>query len=143
MPRRLFILLLGIWFAGIAGIGRAAESRASTAAVRQEIVAVVAGQVAAFRENDPRRAYALAAADLRAQRPLAAFADIVRRNYPEIWANTRAEYGIVRDDGTRAALTVQVYSQTGDAAYDYELVREAAGWRIRGVLRRTARREKA
>jgi hypothetical protein len=139
MSRRLFLLLFLLGTVRAA----AAEPRASTAAVRQEIVAVIAAQLAAFREGDPGGAYALASADLRAQRPPAAFAEIVRRNYPEIWTNTRAEYGIVRDDGARAAVAVQVYSKTGDAAYDYELVRERSGWRIRGVLRRTARREKA
>lgn len=140
MPRRLFLVF---FFLAALRPGAAAEPRASTAAVRQEIVAVIAAQLAAFRDGDPGRAHALASAELQAQKPPAAFAEIVRRNYPEIWANTRAEYGIVRDDGARAALTVQVYSQTGDAAYDYELVRERAGWRIRGVLRRTVRREKA
>ncbi len=140
MLRRLFLLLVLL---GSVRATVAAEPRASTAAIRQEIVAVVAAQLAAFRNGDPGGAYALASADLRTQKSPAAFTEIVRRNYPEIWANTRAEYGIVRDDGARAALTVQVYSQTGDAAYDYELVRERSGWRIRGVLRRTARREKA
>lgn len=103
--------------------------------VRREIVAVVDAQLAAFRVGDVRKAYRYASADLRAQKPLQAFALIVRENYPEIWTNTRAEFGLVRDDGAQATLLVQVFGKDGDAAYDYTLAREKAGWRISAVLR--------
>jgi citrate synthase len=79
-------------------------------------------------------------AELRAQKPLSAFTAIVRGNYPEIWANTRAEFGLVRDGGGRATVTVQVYSKTEDAAYDFTLTKERAGWRIYGVLRHEPRK---
>lgn len=109
--------------------------RASKPEVKKEIVAAIEGQLAALRKGDPKKAYSYAAAELRAQKSLPVFTAIVKENYPEIWANVRAEFGIVRDDGTRAAVTVQVYSKTADAAYDFTLVKEAAGWRIHGVLR--------
>lgn len=116
---------------------RAAEPAmpASKPEVRKEIIAVIEAQLAAFRKGDAARAHTHASAELRAQKPLRAFTAIVRESYPEIWANTRAEFGIVRDDGARAAVTVQVYSKAGDAGYDYALVREKAGWRIHGVRR--------
>ena len=81
------------------------------------------------------KAYGYAAAELRAQKPLRTFSAIVKENYPEIWKNTRAEFGIVRDDGTKATVTVQVFSKDGDATYDYILAKENAIWRIHGVTR--------
>jgi hypothetical protein len=59
----------------------------------------------------------------------------VLNNYPEIWSNTKAEFGLVRDDGTRATVLVQVYAKEGSAGYDYGLVKERDGWRIESVLR--------
>lgn len=109
--------------------------RASKPETKKEIVAVIEEQLAAFRKGDLARAYGYAAAELRAQKPLRTFTAIVKENYPEIWANMRAEFGIVRDDGTRASVTVQVYSKASNAGYDFTLVREKAGWRVHGVLR--------
>jgi len=140
MTRRTFLpwLLAGVLLPWLPG--RAADPRASRPDVRREIVAVVDAQLAAFRRGEPERAYGYAAEAFRAQRSQAAFVAIVRDSYPEIWANTRAEPGIVRDDGVRATVTVQVYSKSGDAAYDYTLVREKSAWRILGVVRHETRR---
>ena len=113
----------------------AADTRASTQEVRKEVVAAIEAQLAAFRKGDINKAYSYAAAELRAQKPLRTFTAIVQANYPEIWANTRAEFGIVRDDGARASVTVQVYSKTSATGYDFTLVKERAGWRVHGVLR--------
>lgn len=109
--------------------------RASKPEVRADIVATINGQLGAFRAGDAARAFSFAATELRAQKPLPAFTAIVRTSYPEIWANRRAEFGIVRDDGARAIVTVQVYGRETDAAYDYTLKKEPAGWRILGVVR--------
>lgn len=133
MRKRTILLALVM---AIAAAAADATLRASKPEVKREVVAVIEAQLAAFRKQDAAKAYSYAAAALRAQRPLAAFTAIVRENYPEIWANLRAEPGIVRDDGVRATVAVQVYSKTEDAAYDYTLVREKAGWRIAGVVRR-------
>jgi hypothetical protein len=108
--------------------------RASKPEVKKEIVAVIDAQLAAFRKADPAKAYSYSATRLRAQRRLESFAYIVKTSYPEIWANTGAEYGIVRDDGQQAALVVHVKGKEGEAAYDYRLVKERAGWRISAVL---------
>jgi hypothetical protein len=109
--------------------------RASKPEVKKEIVAVIEAQLAAFRKGDAAKAYGFASAALRAQKPLRVFTGIVQSSYPEIWANTRAEFGIARDDGANAIVTVQVYSKSEDAAYDFTLTKEIAGWRINGVLR--------
>ena len=109
--------------------------RASTPEVKKEIVAVIEKQMEAFRKHEVEKAYGFASAELRAQKPFRTFTAIVKSSYPEIWTNTRAEFGIVHDDGTRANVTVQVYSKEGDAPYDFTLVKERVGWRIFGVVR--------
>lgn len=137
MTLRATIVRLGIlWLtAGMAVTAADSGQRASRLDVRKDVVVVIEAQLAAFRKGEVEKAYGYAAADLRAQKPLRAFTAIVQGNYPEIWASTRAEFGIVRDDGTRATVTVQVYSKEADAAYDFTLTRERAGWRIYGVVR--------
>lgn len=129
------------WMAGVTGLFAAdAGLRASKPEVKREIVAIIEAQLAAFQKGDVKQAHGYAAAGFRAQRPLAEFAAIVRENYPEIWAGVRCEPGIVRDDGSRATVTVRVFSQESAAAYDYTLVKEGAGWRISGVLRHSGKR---
>jgi hypothetical protein len=131
----------GIFLASVAG-AEDTGLRASKPDVRREIVAVIEAQLAGFRAGDVRKAYGYAAADLRAQKPLRAFAAIVENNYPEIWTNTRGEFGLVRDDGSLATVLVHVFGKGGDAAYDYTLVKEErAGWRIRDVLRHAPKKE--
>lgn len=136
-PPRIWLLLPLLVAALAAG---EAPPRASKPGVKQEIVGVIEAQLAAFRAGDTARARTFAAAELRAQKPLPAFAAIVEQSYPEIWRSERAEFGIVRDDGARATVTVQVFARGGAAAYDYTLQREPAGWRILGVLRHTPRK---
>lgn len=108
---------------------------ASKPEVRKEIVATIDAQLAAFRKHNIEKAYTYAATALRALKPLPVFAQIVQTNYPELWANTKAEYGIVRDNGTAATVVVHVYTKDVDASYDYTLVKEDAGWRVHDVLR--------
>lgn len=116
-------------------VGMAAELRASKPEVKKSVVATIEAQLAAFRARDASRAYGYAAAPLRAQTSLRAFISILQANYPEIWTNKRAEYGLVRDDGNRARVLVQVFSDEGDATFEYVLLRERSGWRIGSVLR--------
>ncbi len=133
---------LGYWIAAMLAAGApagAAELRASKPETKRAIVATIEGQLAAFRAGDTKAAHGFAAAALRAQKPVAVFAEIVRTTYPEIWGNTGAEIGVVFDDGQRATVTVQVTGAGGRAAYDYALTKEPAGWRIHGVLRRAVK----
>ncbi len=131
----IVVAILAGWL-GIAARGEEPGVRASKPAVRQEVIAVIEGQLAAFRAGEVARAYAYAAAGLQMQTPPRRFAQMVRDGYPEIWANTRAEFGIVRDDGARARLTARIFAKEGgSAAYDYVLVKEEDVWRIAGVLR--------
>ena len=131
------ILMLGFGPASSA----AAELRASKPEVKKEVIAAVEAQLAAFRAGDVVKAYSHAAAPLRAQSPVRAFMAIVQTNYPEIWASTRAAYGLVRDDGTRATVLVHVFSKDGDASFDYVLLKERGGWRIGSVVRHVLRKK--
>ncbi len=115
--------------------------RTSRAGVRQEVIAVIEEQLAAFRQGDVAKAYACAAAAVRGQNSERRFAAIVRENYPEIWANRGADYGLVHDDGTHATVRVFVSSKAGRGAYDYVLIRERAGWRIGSVMHHDPRRK--
>jgi hypothetical protein len=116
--------------------------RASKPAVRKEVIAVIEAQLAAFRDGDVMKAYGFAAMPLRAQTPLRAFVAIVQANYPEIWANTRAEYGLVRDNGSHATVLVEIFAEEAQGTYDYVLIRERAGWRIGSVIRHQPPRRK-
>jgi hypothetical protein len=134
--KRWLVRFAWLLFAGVAA--RAADDnalKASKPEVKKEIVAAIEAQLAAFRAGDTRKAYGYAAAALQAQKPFRVFVGIVQTSYPEIWASTRAEYGIVRDNGTTAQLAVHVFGKDSDATYDYTLVKEKAGWRIHDVLR--------
>jgi hypothetical protein len=138
----LFLAALA-WAGAVAHAAEPGGMRASKPAVRTEIVEVIDGQLAAFRAKEVGRAYAYASTGLQQQTPIRRFAILVRDGYPEIWANARAEYGLVRDDGVRATVTARVFGAEGEsAAYDYVLVREEDVWRIAGVLRHEAKSEK-
>ena len=137
MMDRATFLRLGLLLCAFGATLCAADTRprASTPEIRKAVIATIEGQLAAFRKADIGKAHGFASSELRAQKPPRVFAAIVQQSYPEIWANLRAEFGIVRDEGKRAMVTVQVYAKDGDAAYDFTLVQEPAGWRIHGVLR--------
>jgi hypothetical protein len=132
-------------FAGV-GWGRGSRAaqpplRASKPEVRDEVVATIEDQLAAFRANDVAKAYGFAAVDVRMQMPQRTFASVVRNNYPEIWASTRAEFGLVRDDGLHATVLVHVFGKESNTAYDYVLMKERSVWRIASVLRHEPRKK--
>lgn len=102
---------------GLLAAAEGAARPASKPEVRREIVAVIEGQLAGFRDDDTRKAYSFASTELRAQKPLRVFVAIVRENYPEIWRNRRAEFGLVRDNGATATVLVHLSGPEGEAAY--------------------------
>jgi hypothetical protein len=134
-------LLLWLTLAVGSGIAFAAGAmRISKPAVKDEIVGVIEAQLTAFRAGETEKAYRYASETMRQQTPLRAFVRLIQTNYPEIWQSTRAEFGVVRDDGDHATVIVHVYRKESDAPYDYVLFKESAGWRIRGVLRHESSR---
>lgn len=116
--------------------------RPSRPDVKAALEAIVSAQLTAWRENRPADAYACASASIRAQFPLEAFVVMVRRGYPEIASNRRAEFSQAQDNGTTGELSVRVTPSEGSPVrYRYLLVREGAGWRINGVVPDTRRRD--
>jgi Domain of unknown function (DUF4864) len=138
-PAVLFALLAGVFAVGFAPAAEPPPLPISKPANGEQIAAAIEAQLAAFRAGDVEKAYGYASEALRTQTPLRAFARLVQQSYPEIWQSTRAEFGLVRDNGTRATVVVHVFAKETDAAYDYVLFKETGGWRIGGVLRHEPR----
>lgn len=107
----------------------------SKPAVRHQIVATVELQLAALRQDDWKRAYSFASTGFRHRIPQDVFVALIMRSYPIVWKNTRGDVGLPRDDGKMARVPVRVFGKEGASAdYEYWLVKEAAGWRITGVV---------
>jgi len=148
MLRRTFLGLLAVIWAGCWGPALRAQDEApelkpSTAAVRKAVLAVIDGQLAAFRDQKPAAAYEFAAPALRVALPLPRFLSVVKSGYPEIWTNQQASFGVVRDNGERATVAVKVRGADGSASYDYILLKVAEDWRIGGVLRHVLQADQA
>lgn len=140
---RLGLLIALIFAGGAAWAAEPGAPKASKPAVKAEIVAAIEGQLAAFRAGEAGKAYAYASVNLQLQMPVRSFARLVRESYPEIWANTRVEFGLVRDNGRLATLAARVFAKDGTSAvYDYVMAKEEDVWRIAGVLRHETKGEK-
>jgi hypothetical protein len=136
MIRRGAILLFCLL--GLTASLRAAAPvmRLSTKQVRDEVKAVVEGQLAALREGDFPTAYGFAARGLKAQFDLRVFTLLLRRGYAPLLKHDTADVGLVHDNGEGVAqvpVTV-VDGLERSTAYRYWLVREPEGWRITGVV---------
>jgi hypothetical protein len=61
---------------------------------------------------------------------------VAMQNYPEIWANASADFGLVKDNQLHSTIQVRVIAQDGSyASYDYDLAYESGTWKIDGILR--------
>lgn len=132
-PARIGFLVLGLVLAAVLRAGD--PMRASTLATRREIAATIQGQLAAFRAHDLRRAYAYGSDALQVELPFPTYAATMRTQYPDVWDNTRAEIGVVHDNGATAWVIVYVISPVGRASYRYNLVKLGRGWRVEGIAR--------
>jgi len=139
---KLWPAMLGILLCLAAPTARAAavsDRHVSAPAVRAQAIALVRRQLAAFRADDWPQAYGLAAEVFRARMSLRQFVTLITRNYPVVWKNTRADFGLPQDNGVRAVVPVRVFAADGRSeAYEYLLVREPAGWAIIGLVRPVA-----
>ena len=121
----------------LAGAGaEESEMRLSPKPVRDEVRTVVESQLAALRRGEIDEAYALASAGIRRQFSARVFGQMLRRGYPPLLRNAKADLGIVRDDGEGTAqLAVTVMDGLNrSTAYRFWLVLEEEGWRINGVV---------
>jgi hypothetical protein len=143
MFRRAFLALLLATCAGWIASGPGLKARQtdeeelqpSSLQVRKEVIAVIEGQLKAFRAHQLDRAYSFAAPALRLQVSQEQFMALVKTGYPEIWTNQSASYGVVRSSDERATVAVKVKSGDGTASYDYILLKVADNWLVGGVLR--------
>ena len=102
--------------------------------LQQQVIKVIGGQLAAFRQEDYPAAYAFAAADFKAQVTLAAFERLVKTGFPQIARSRSAEYGIILENGREAEAEVTIVGETGTRIhYQYILRREHGEWKIGGV----------
>ena len=110
--------------------------RLSPKKVRDAVHAVVEGQLAAVRAGDFERAYAFAAAGIKAQFDARLFGLMIRRGYPALLRPGQTDIGIVRDNsqGTAQVVVTVTDAAKRDTTYRYRLVQETAGWRISGVV---------
>ncbi len=116
------------------------EMEASKPPVKAEIIAVIEGQLAAFRAGDFGKAYAFASQPIREMFPLAEFQNMVSTAYPIIAGSTKADFGICLDNGYEASVFVRIQGKDGKSKeYQYALTREPIGWRITGVTEPEAR----
>lgn len=134
---RRMVLALGFFlFWTLAATARAEElpTRLSQPEVRSALVGVVRRQLSALQANDWKLAYAQATREFQSLVPLRRFIALITENYPVVARNTRAEFGLPRDNGRVAIVPVRVFSANGSEPYNWILVKEGDGWRITGVV---------
>lgn len=126
-------LLLGL----LAPAGAAEpEMRLSPKKIRDEVRAVVEAQLAALQAGDFPGAYEFAGHGIRRQFDERLFAALIKRGYAALLRQDKTDLGVVRDNG-RDSAQVQVTvtdRQNRSTVYRYILNKEAAGWRINGVV---------
>jgi hypothetical protein len=99
-----------------------------------ELFSVVNEQLAAMRAADFPGAYRKATSGVQQKFTLPQFEAMVRRNYAEMTAAHRVEFGAMEVQGSSAYLQVFFFSENGSArAFVYNLVAETDGWKIGGV----------
>lgn len=117
----------------LAGGGVAAAQpvlRYSDPETRREVRTVVEAQLAALRAGDWASAHGLTSAAFRSRVAPADFVRLFRRHYFVMLKSTRAELGLIRDDGRMARVPVRIHAGGESAAYVFTLVREPRGWRV-------------
>jgi hypothetical protein len=96
-----------------------------------ELYEVVRQHIADFREAEFERAYRRVSAGFQEKCDLGAFVDLVRREYPDLRAIERIEFGRTASDGRHAVVQVYFFLPDGDVLpCIYALVREDDIWRI-------------
>ena len=111
------------------------SSHVSSEPVKQELTAVIDGQLAAFRAGDYPKAYTFAAGGIKEMFAVENFEMMVKTAYPLIAGSAKAEYGLAFDTGEDAVVNVTVEDAKGQRAqYQYTLSKEKGAWKITGVV---------
>ncbi len=134
------VLLLSVVGVGWGAVVPAAHAEPSSAhvcsePVKQELTAVIDGQLAAFRAGDYPKAYTFAAGGIKEMFPVDHFEMMVKTAYPLIAGSAKAEYGLAFDTGEDAVVNVTIEDAKGQRAqYQYTLSKEKGVWKITGVV---------
>ena len=132
--------LTGIVLLALGLLGRVAaaepEMRLSPHKLRDEVRAVVEGQLAALRAGEFSQAYGFAAAGIKRQFDVRLFALLIKRGYPALLKPGDVDFGVVRDNGGGTAQVVVTLTDAlkRNTIYRFWLVREQDNWRISGVV---------
>ena len=104
--------------------------------VMKEVRDTISLQIAAFKQNDIKKAYTFASANIRAQFPSPeVFGLMVRNGYPVIWKPKSFKFTRFKDLGNRCIQRVLFQSYNGSLeTYDYILEKNDNLWKIAGVL---------
>ena len=138
--RVLPVLLLSVVGVGWGSVVPTAHAEPSSShvcseSVKQELTAVIDGQLAAFRAGDYPKAYTFAAGGIKEMFPVENFEMMVKTAYPLIAGSAKAEYGLAFDTGEDAVVNVTVEDAKGQRAqYQYTLSKEKGAWKITGVV---------
>ena len=104
--------------------------------VMKEVRDTISLQINAFKQNDIKKAYTFASANIQAQFPSPeVFGLMVRNGYPVIWKPKSFKFTSFKDFGNRCIQRVLFQSYNGSLeTYDYILERDDKLWKIAGVL---------
>ena len=104
--------------------------------VMKEVRDTISLQIDAFKQNDIKKAYTFASANIRAQFPNPeVFGLMVRNGYPVIWKPKSFKFTRFKDLGNRCIQRVLFQSYDGRLeTYDYILEKYDDLWKIAGVL---------
>ena len=109
------------------------RSHAPPPAPRQ-LFAVVEKQLAAFRAADYSSAYRQAASGVQQKFTAPQYEAMIRRDYGDMTAARRIEFGFVKMNGSAALVQVFVRETHGSfRAFLYSLIAEGDAWKINGV----------
>ncbi len=119
------------------GLEASDEPRAASDDERTAIVAVIRNQIAAFRANNPERAFAYAAPTI--QRRFGTpetFLNMVRRAYEPIFRPQSVRFGELRSTVHGPVQTVEIVGPKGQFFEALYMMKEVAPgeWRIGGCL---------
>ena len=99
-----------------------------------QLFAVVEQQLLAFRSADYSSAYRQASSDVQQKFTPPQYEAMIRRDYAEVAAAQRIEFGFVKVSGSSAV--VQVFFRDGNGAiraFLYSFIAEGDAWKINGV----------
>ena len=104
--------------------------------VMKEVRDTISLQIDAFKQNDIKKAYTFASANIQAQFPNPeVFGLMVRNGYPVIWKPKSFKFTRFKDLGNRCIQRVLFQSYNGSLeTYDYILEKNDNLWKIAGVL---------